>query len=429
MLDVLPPGPRFGLSQKIAYARDPIGFVARCRDRFGPTFTMRNIIGTVVMTTDPRAAREILSAPRQTYGVSTVKLLSPLLGQNSLILTEGNQHLKDRKQLMPHFSGAALIAHRARICRIATEEAESVRHRQVQMQDVMQNVSLRIIVETIFGATEPERAQPLILAVKERIAASGPLLVFLPALRQGVFGLSPWDRFRAAALRLEKQLLSEVAHQRNTGGGDSILSGLVADGTMNDREICDQLVTLLLAGHDTTASATAWAFAWLQRELALLVAVKDSLRNGGDSAKALMSNPLLAEISLETLRLSPVIPDIVRYLKAPLRFGGMMLPAGINVGICTTLIQRDPSLFDDPLSFRPMRWRGKSADPHNFLPFGGGSRKCIGSAFALQEMQLILGTFLSRLSFEAQQNAAVRPRAVRNHFTMGPKGGVPIRTA
>ncbi|MEP0952926.1 MAG: cytochrome P450 [Paracoccaceae bacterium] len=429
MLDALPSGPRFTLPQKIAYARDPIGFIARCRDRFGPIFTMRNMIGTVVMTTDPEAAREILSAPRQTYGVSTVKLLSPLLGKNSLILTEGSQHLKGRKQLMPHFNGAALATHRARICRIAAEEAEAVRHCQVQMQDVMQSVSLRIIVETIFGATEPERAQALITAVKGRIAASNPLLVFMPALRQSAFGFSPWDRFRAASRTLERLLLNEITNHRTACDCSSILAGLVADNTMSDPEICDQLVTLLLAGHDTTASATAWAFAWLQRDPDLLGTINDSLRNSGDDDEALMGNEILEEVCLETLRLSPVIPDIVRYLKEPLLLGGTTLPAGINVGICTTLIQRDPTLFDDPLVFRPARWRGKSADPHTFLPFGGGARKCIGAAFALQEMQLVLGTFLSRLTLKAKKSGPVNPTAVRNHFTMGPKGGVPVLAA
>lgn len=426
MLATLPPGPRFRLPQKIAYARDPVGFIAHCSKRFGPTFTMRNMIGTVVMTTDPGAAREILSAPRKTYGVSTVKLLSPLLGRNSLILTEGSQQLKDRKLLMPHFNGTALATHRARICRIAAEEAESIRHNQVKMKDVMQSVSLRIIVETIFGATEPERVQALILAVKGRIAASSPLLVFMPALRRSAFGFSPWDRFQAAAQKLEKRLMSEITRQRNGCGGDSILAGLVAEGTMSDREICDQLVTLLLAGHDTTASATAWAFAWILRDQALLKAVKSSLDESGDAPEVLMNNPLLKEISLETLRLSPVIPDIVRYLKEPLRLGKTTLPAGINVGICTTLVQRDPSLFEDALSFCPERWRGKSVNSHSFLPFGGGSRRCIGAAFALQEMQLILGTFLSRLSLQPRQFAAEQPTAVRNHFTMGPKGGVPV---
>ncbi|MEO9894974.1 MAG: cytochrome P450, partial [Paracoccaceae bacterium] len=130
----LPPGPTFGLPQKIAYARDPVGFIARASKRYGSTFTMRNMIGTVVMTTDPSDARDILSAPRQTYGVSTVKLLSPLLGRNSLILTDGSQHLKDRKTLMPHFNGAALAKHRTRICRIAAEEADNLRHDPVKMQ-------------------------------------------------------------------------------------------------------------------------------------------------------------------------------------------------------------------------------------------------------------------------------------------------------
>ncbi|MEP0506551.1 MAG: cytochrome P450 [Paracoccaceae bacterium] len=422
----LPPGPTFGLPQKIAYARDPVGFIARASKRYGSTFTMRNMIGTVVMTTDPSDARDILSAPRQTYGVSTVKLLSPLLGRNSLILTDGSQHLKDRKTLMPHFNGAALAKHRTRICRIAAEEADNLRHDPVKMQDVMQSVSLRVIIETIFGATDPVRVQTLIKAVKARIAASNPLLVFMPALRRGVFGLSPWDRFCAASKQLEGQLMQEIAHQRQSNQGESILARLVASGEMTDREICDQLVTLLLAGHDTTASATAWAFAWLQHDPALLDTVKQSLRAQGDDHEALMANQHLEEISLETLRLSPVIPDIVRFLKEPLQVGNKMLPAGVNVGICTTLIQRDPSLFPDPLVFQPARWREMSANAQNFLPFGGGSRKCIGAAFALQEMQLILGTFLSRLSFKPQRAPVARPLAVRNHFTMGPKGGVPV---
>ncbi len=429
----LPPGPGFGLAQKIAYARDPIGFIDRCRQRYGPIFTMRNMIGTVVMTTDPGHARAILSAPRKSYGVSTVKLLSPLLGENSLILTEGDRHLRDRKQLMPLFTGRALAAYQDRVCAIAAKEAaRASRADAVIIQDVMQDISLRVIIETVFGATDTDRAEALIAAVKDRIAASSPIFVFLPASRQRFFGLTPWDRFRAASDRLESLLLVEIRRNRNPDpANDSVLARLASgrEGHIGDRVLCDQLLTLLLAGHDTTASASAWAFDWLHRDADLLERVRAELDRIGDDPDALAGSELLEAVCLETLRLSPVIPDIVRHLRVPLDIGGWHLPESINVGICTVLLQRDPSLYPDPLRFDPDRFIGARVDAHSFLPFGGGTRKCIGAAFAVQEMKLILGTFLTRNRLRSSAPVGHRTQAVRNHFTMGPKGGVRLISA
>jgi cytochrome P450 len=435
-MTTLPKGPRFNLLQKLRYARDPVGFMTYCRNKYGDPFTIRTMLGTVVMTADPDLARQVFAGPRQGFGVSTARLLTPLLGEHSLILEEGEAHLKHRKILTPHFHGAALSGYADRICAIARRQVSKLLEQdRVVIQDHTQNISLNIIIETVFGVTGGAQQSRLATAIKARIAASNPLLVFLPWTRRSLFGWSAWDRFSAASAQLDALIFAEIRARRaqpnRPAKAEDVLSHLIEaphdhDSGLSDQQIRDQLITLLLAGHDTTASATAWAMHWIHRDGHLLTRLQSELRQGGETAADISANAFLEAVCCETLRLSPVIPDVVRYLKAPFTLGDYTLPAGINIGVCTALIHQHPDVFDQPTQFMPERFIERRYRSNEFMPFGGGVRKCIGAAFALEEMKMILATIIGAVDLKLPPNSNPEQRAVRNHFTMGPEGGVPM---
>ncbi len=433
-MSTLPEGPKFNLLQKIRYARDPVGFMADCRHRYGDPFTIRTMVGTVVMTGNPELAKQIFAGSRDQFGVSTTRMLTPLLGQHSLILEEGDAHLKHRKLLTPHFHGAALPNYANRIQAISRRQVSQVLDQSsIVMQEHTQMISLNIIIETVFGVTETVRQMRMARAIKARIAASNPFLVFMPWTRRRAFGLSAWDRFRAATAELDALIFDEIKRQRgavnSVSNREDILSHLVAARDENgvgltDQQIRDQLITLLLAGHDTTASATAWAMHWIHRDPDILARLRTELQSTDNSSEAISGNAYLEAVCHETLRLSPVIPDVVRYLKTSFQLGDYTLPEGINVGVCTSLIHMNPDIYPQPEQFNPERFTGKRYRPHEFLPFGGGIRKCIGAAFAVEEMKIILATMINGVDLKLTGTATDTQRAIRNHFTMGPAGGV-----
>lgn len=433
-MSTLPRGPKFSLLQKIRYARDPIGFMTSCREKYGDSFTIRTMVGTVVMTGNPELAKQVFSGSRDQFGVSTTRMLTPLLGQHSLILEEGEAHLKHRKLLTPHFQGSALSGYAKRIQAISYRQLLQVLDlNSVVMQDHTQVISLNIIIETVFGVTNSARQLQMARAIKARIAASNPFLVFMPWTRRSFFGLSAWDRFRRATAELDVLIYEEIHKLRSRAivaiKREDILSHLVCtqneDGSsLTDQQIRDQLITLLLAGHDTTASATAWAMHWIHRDPQILSRLQRELRAGDGNSEEISANAYLKAVCNETLRLSPVIPDVVRYLKKPFTLGDYELPAGINVGVCTSLVHMNPAVYEQPEQFNPERFMGQRYRPHEFMPFGGGIRKCIGAAFAVEEMKIIIATLVAGADLKLAAKPTDEQRAIRNHFTMGPAGGV-----
>lgn len=245
--------------------------------------------------------------------------------------------------------------------------------------------------------------------IKARIAASNPFLVFIPWTRCRVLSLSARDRFGRAAAVLKTLIFQEI-HQRHSnavapGKGKDILSHLVDarhdDGTgLTDQQIRDQLITLLLAGHDTTASATPWVMHWIHRDPDVLERLQQELRTGTVSSEEIAANAYLEEMCNETLRLSPLIPDVVRCLKTRFTLGAHELPAGINIGVCTSLIHMNSDVYEQSDRFNPERLIGQRYRSHEFVPFGGGIRKCIGASFAVEEMKIILGMLIVGANFQ-----------------------------
>lgn len=293
-------------------------------------------------------------------------------------------------------------------------------------------ISLDVILGAVFGIETPAARERWSDAIRRYVGASSPLIIFMPGLRRDLFGFGPWARFTRAREELSGMVLREIASRRARGApGEDILSLIMAaryddGGSMTEEEIRDQLFTLLAAGHETTATSLAWALYWIHRDPALLRDLRDELRGlGPDPAPdAVAALPLLDATCAETLRLHPIVTDVARRLRAPLALGRWTLPAGAGVSVVTALLHGDPRLYPRPEVFDARRFLGARPSPHEYTPFGGGARRCLGAAFALYEMKLVLATLLSDLELELLDRD-VRPS--RQNVTMGPKGGVRMR--
>jgi cytochrome P450 family 110 len=427
----LPPGPRSATLQTLAFARDPCGTLQRYAERYGDPFTLTLVSGPIVLTGTPEGIQEILTAPPQTFASNNRRFLAPLVGEHSVLLLDGASHRHERSLLLPPFHGACLQAYGALIQDLTLRRAAAWRPGQAfLMQAFTQALSLEVIIQAVFGVRDEARVQPFARLIPAYFQAFTSWLVFFPPLRRPFGGLGPWSRFTRVAARFEQLLQDEIAARRaDRQPRDDILSLLLAardeDGrAMGDEAIRDELKTLLLAGHETTAIALAWAVYWLHREPDIFDRLHTELRALGRTPDpdALGRLPYLDAVCKEALRLYPVVALISRRLRQPLRLRGSVVPAEIAVGAALPLIHSDPRLYPEPQRFRPERFLERTYTPFEYLPFGGGARRCIGAAFAVYEMKVVLGSLLARHRFRLAEDAPVPP--VPRTFTLGPKGGV-----
>jgi cytochrome P450 family 110 len=425
----LPPGPRSMLLTTMAYVRDPYGSALRLQARYGATYTLPTAFGKMVVTGDPEGVREILGADPDTYGALGVELLGPVLGEASMILLGGARHRAARKLFAPSFHGARMRAYGATMRAITRDvtSAWAAGH-ELRLQRSTQAISLRVIIETVFGVTDPARVAEYQRALVRLIEALRPSFMFVERLRTRLF--PPWTRFQKITRTVEAMVYTEIAERRaRPEVGEDILSLLVAsrydDGSAPpDREILEQIMTLLGAGHETTAIALAWACHHIAADPAVEERLIEELRALGPDPEpdAIARLPYLEAVCLETLRLQPLAPTIARLLVRPLRLRGHELPAGISVGASVIAVHRNPDLYPEPEAFRPERFVGKSYAPHEFLPFGGGARRCLGAAFATYEMKLVLATILERFVLRSAEPGPVAVRA--RNTVVGPHAGI-----
>jgi cytochrome P450 len=298
------------------------------------------------------------------------------------------------------------------------------------MQEAGSAISIDVILRAVFGIDEAARLAELRAALLGALASMSPLLMLFPALRRRFGGVGPYARMLAVRDRLDALTYAAIARRRaSAAGGDDILGLMMNarydDGSaMSDREIRDQLLTLVFAGHETSGIALAWAVNWLERTPSVrdrLLAELSAL--GKDPAPAaLAAAPYLEAVCHETLRLYPVVGEVVRLLRAPLTLAAWTIPAGVPVSAGIALVHARADLYPEPTAFRPERFLERKFAPHEYLPFGGGARRCIGTAFALYEMKVVLGTLLARYRFTLARNEWERP--VMRNLAMGPKGRV-----
>jgi cytochrome P450 family 135 len=425
----LPPGPSSPPAvQTIRWVYRPLGFLDACRRRYGDAFSVR-FIGfqtPMVVISNPEAIRDLYRSRENGLPPGRSVALGPVMGERSVLLLEGTEHLSRRKVMLPPFHGERMRAYEPVIAEIIGAEIDSwPLGREFAIHPRMQAVTLEVIMRAVFGVTDPERAarlRGLLAEMLSGLADPGTQVRVLLARRFG--RESPVERLRATLDAVDELLYAEIAERRADPALDQrqdILAMLVGarfeDGeALSDRELRDQLVTLLLAGHETTATALAWTFDLLLRSPAQLARLRAELDQGGDEY-------LRATIS-ESLRLRPVVPLAGRRLHAELRVGDHVLPAGTDVTPAFWLTHTRPDLYPEPHAFRPERFLADPPETYAWVPFGGGVRRCLGASFAEFEMRVVLREVLGRCELRGARSAP--EKIARRNITFSPRTGTPV---
>lgn len=420
-MTTLPKGPTNSILMNIRGMMDPIGYTLRMRERYGDPMSGPPMDGKPVLATGSvEGLRAVFSLPPDTLDQMMGERFSAVVGESSLFVLSGARHTAMRKLLMPPFHGQRMRLYGRQICDLALKHSRDFKPgRQLVAQDLMHTISLQAIIHVVFGVTQPAEAahlEKLLDELRNSFSFGMGLTLVIPWLRQEFGGVGPWARRQRAIQSLRTYLDPELARRRaDPAERTDILSLLLQarqeDGTvLDDQQIFEQLHTLLFAGHGTTAGALTWALYFLGHAPDVLRRLQDELTAlGADpEPEVLAKAPYLEAVCNETLRLRPPSPGVGRKLNAPAQIVGYDLPAGAGVYAQIIWAHHDPTVFPEPDVFRPERFLGRTYSPFQFLPFGGGNRRCIGAAFALYEMKLILGTLLRRHSFELVSKRPVR---------------------
>lgn len=417
----------------LRYFRDPYATLQHAYARQGDLFSWPLATGPMVITGDPEIVRAVFAADPDSFEPLAAALLAPVIGESNVIVLSGERHRAMRKLQTPPFHSARMRAYGALIHAIT--RALVARWQPGEpfcMHRSAQDISLEVILQAVLGLGEPVQREAVKEAILGMMASLKPSFLFVPWLRRDLLGLSAWSRFQRAKQRIGMLLLAEFARRRaNPRPREDILSLLMAarfeDGTpLSDVDLVIQAANLVVAGHETTASALAWACELVHRDERILARLRDELAAPCQpfDPEAVARQPYLDAVCAEALRINPVAPVIGRVLTRPMTVPGYELPAGLAVGVSALLIHHRADLYPDPEHFRPERFLERSYTPFEYFPFGGGARRCLGAAFALYEMKIALATILNgpvlRLLDPRPSRAAVRNTIV------GPKGGVPM---
>jgi cytochrome P450 len=427
----LPSGPRITPVQTLRFIRDATRFFVDCRERYGDPFTAPLPVGNVVITGSPEGLRDIFSADPATFEPLGQLPLAPAVGDNSLLLMGGQRHKRERKLLMPPFHGERMRAYGQLMRELTLRAVETLRPGgPFRARDLTQSISLEVIIRAVFGIEQPERVRRYREVLVGYMEAYTPLLMLAVPLRRSFGGMGPWARFQRHVAELDALLTEELATRRgHEAGHTDILSLLLAardeEGQpMTDAELKDELRTLLIAGHETTAIGMAWALYHLHRVPETKQRLLEELAPLGPTPdpEALAKLPYLTAVCDESLRIHPIVPVVGRRTVAPFTLRGRELPPGTALMAAIALAHVDPVLYPEPERFRPERFLERKYSPFEYLPFGGGARRCIGAAFAQYEMRIVLGTLLAEHRFSLASDTPERP--VRRNVTIGPGGGV-----
>ncbi len=411
---------------------DPEGYLRRRRAHRGdPVIVRMPGAGRMVITGDPEGARELFAGPVELFDVARPNLVEPLLGPGSLIMINGDRHRHERRLLMPPFHGQRIrtygpIIQQATLDEIGTWQAGQ----RLDTQRLGQTITLRVIIRAIFGIDDDFRADRFATATTRLLNGYAPALA-LPAFRHTVGRLGPAARLRQHLADFDALLTAEIDTRRTAGvhGGQDILSLLLSsrydDGTEpSATDLLDELRTMVVAGHETTATSLTWALYHLYREPALTRRLIHELAPlGRPPAPAdLAALPYLGAVCQEALRLHPVVPMVARRLLAPWQFRGIDLAPGDTAAVATSLLHHNHQLWNQPFAFRPDRFLDHTPRPFEYAPFGGGHRRCLGAAFADYEMRIALGTLLSTATLAMTHHDQTRPipRPVPRNITFGP---------
>jgi cytochrome P450 family 110 len=433
---MLPPGPRTpAVWQTYRFVASPEAFSKELSDRYGDAVGFRALVGRGIAILGADLAREVFAAPPDTF--AAVSILESLFGPSAVIAISGEPHKKLRKLLNPRFHGAQVkgfLAAMQRAVRVQLSTLDKIAGtgQVVALTDITQALALDVIIETVFGAAEIDRdaARSALLGI---VHGFSPVLAGGSTLHKSWF--PPWRRFVRARDAFDRWVAGVVKHRRARGVdalGDDVLGVLLAaryeDGSsMSDVEVRDQLITLLLAGHETSAIAMAWSIYYLLRNPAVLERLRTEINALGPSPtpEAITKLRYLDAVVSETLRIEPIVTDIVRICREPFKLGGRWeVPKGGVVAVLLVSILRDPRVFAEPERFKPERFLEKKFASSEFLPFGGGARRCLGAAFAEAELAIAVAEIIT--NWELELASAEPERSVRRNLTMGPQNGIRV---
>jgi cytochrome P450 family 135 len=419
----LPPGPRMPRAVQTAiWFRRAQWMQDQCAARFGDTFTLRILNeGRWVVISHPDHVKQVFTGdPRVFHAGEGNRILLPVLGEHSVLLLDDGAHIEQRKLLLPPFHGKRMKRYGELMAEIAAAEIERwPRDEPYRLRPRMQAVTLEIILRAVFGVGEGERLERLRAELRRLLdLVTNPRLMLFPVLL-GPERLARFKPFLRDVARVDAPIYEEIAERRRASDlaeRDDILSLLLQtrheDGSpMSDTELRDELVTLLVAGHETTATALAWAVERLVHHPDKLDRLTEEVRDG--------ESGYLDAVVTETLRLRPVISAVARKLTEPVEIGGWKLPAGVIVTPSIYLVHRRPDVYPEPERFLPERFMDNPPGTYTWIPFGGGVRRCLGGAFAQFEMSAVLSELVRRCRLEPARREP--ERVLRRAITETPR--------
>jgi cytochrome P450 family 135 len=421
----LPPGPTTSrLLQTVRWMYRPGPMLEDCRRRYGDMFTLRIAHeGNWVFLADPDAIKQVFTGdPRVLHAGEANVVVLPLLGHHSLLLLDEGAHMSQRKLMLPPFHGERMRGYEQVMTEVAAEEIDSWPAGQpYAVRPAMQRITLEVIIRTVFGVQDAAKRERLRATLSGALEwGSDPRRMAMLAMigPQRLAGSGLFRRVREPADELIYDEIRERRGAPDLAERDDVLSMLLQarheDGSeMSDQQLRDQLMTLLVAGHETTASSLAWAVERLVRNPQVLARLRDEVAAGDDE--------YVDAVCKETLRLRPILALVLRRLTEPMEIGGRLLPAGSNLAPCIYLVHRRPDIYPEPYAFRPERFIDRPAGTYTWIPFGGGVRRCLGASFAQFEMRVVLRELVRRLELRASDE---RPeRVTRRAITLVPERG------
>ena len=421
----LPPGPSAPRPLQTArWIARPAAFMEDAQRRYGDMFTLRIANeGTWVFVSDPEAVKQVFKGdPRLLHAGEANLVLLPVLGSHSVLLLDDDAHMAQRKLMLPSFHGERMRSYEDTMTAVAAREIERWPSGEpLPAWPTMQSITLEVIMRTVFGVRETARLERLGEALRGTLSfAAQPIRMAMLALL-GPRRIAELGLVRAKLEPTDELIYEEIKSRRaapDLAERDDVLSLLLQarhdDGTeMSDKELRDELMTLLVAGHETSATALAWALDALTHHPHVLERLRDEIDSGEDA--------YLDAVVKETLRLRPVIALVLRRLTEPMEIGGHLLPSGVTVAPCIYLLHRRPDVYDEPRAFRPERFLEKPPGTYTWIPFGGGVRRCLGASFAQFEMKVVLRELVARLDIRAAR--AEPERRIRRAIVFAPERG------
>lgn len=482
----MPTPPRWSLLHGAAAGRDFEGYLRRRAAHSDPFAVGFPGFPPVLFTGTAEGARDLFRLPVELLEPPRPNPIEPMVGAASLILSSGPRHRADRALLAPALHGAR-VRELGEVIRAATLREVDIGCGaagpwrpgvRIDALAAARAITLRVILTAVFG-TDGDRGDEYAGAVTDFLAAFTTPLLVAPVLRRGIGGFGPWARFVATRERLDELVLADVARRRparpgpgdSTGSGNSVgdgvgdaeragLGGGCGDGSgggggngsggaaprsgsgdlldllldtryddgsaLTDAELCEQLRTLLVAGHETTATTLTWALYHLHRERGLLDRIVAELPSASGDPVEQARLPLLDAVCQETLRLHPPVPIVLRRVRQPCRWRGIDIEAGQTIGLAVGVLHSQPSTWPAPRLFHPDRFLDRKVSPFEFAPFGGGHRRCIGATLAEFELRVVLATLLTtvRLRLEPALALGARPRTVPRNLATAPNRAI-----